>query len=214
MGAVSAAVGTTPERTCVGCGRRRGQAELVRLTSDPAGLRVHLKSGEGRGAYLCPDAGCLEQTVKRKTLQRALGAELGPLCVEGLRELIHQAVLGKAQRLLGLARRAGRVVVGSRVVWQALRAGRVRLLLLSRDILLREEKRFRVAAKEWEVPVVTVFSREELGATLGDRPREVVGLMDDGFANGILQAVRYLVTVDDKARRPEKQRGRGGGKRG
>ena len=128
--------------------------------------------------------------------------------------MIHQAVLGKAQRLLGLARRAGRVVVGSRVVWPVLRAGRVRLLLLSRDILLREEKRFRVAAKEWEVPVVTVFSREELGATLGDRPREVVGLMDDGFANGILQAVRYLVAVDDKARQPEKQRGRGGGKRG
>lgn len=129
--------------------------------------------------------------------------------------MIHQAVFEKIQRLLGLARRARRVVAGSRGVWQVLRAGQVRLLLVSRDILPREEKRFRVEATGWEVPVVTVFSREELGATLGGPPREVVGLMDDGFAHGILQAVRYLVVAHDKERQPEKQeRGRGGGRRG
>ena len=120
----------TIERTCVGCGRRREQEELVRFSGGPAGLRAYLERGEGRGAYLCPDAGCLERTVRRKTLQRALGAELGPLSVQQLRESIQQAVLQKVQRLLGLARRAKRVVAGSRAVSRALQACEGALLVV------------------------------------------------------------------------------------
>lgn len=191
MGALS---GATPERMCVGCGRRRGQLELVRFSGGPLGLRAYLKRGKGRGLYLCPDIGCLEQTVRRKALQRTLGPDFGPLTVQQLRESIHEAVLQKIQRLLGLARRARKVAAGTRGVWQALQAGRVRLLLLSRDILGRSENRFGVEAKRRGVPVVALFSREELGGVLGDRPREVVGVSDDGFANGILQAVRYWVS--------------------
>lgn len=193
MRGISTAARATPQRTCVGCGRRRGQAELVRFSGGPNGLRAFLERGEGRGAYLCPDAGCLERTVKRKAFQKALGAELGPLSVQWLRESIHQAVLQKVQRLLGLARRARRVVAGSRAVWRAVQADRVRLLLLSRDILARGEEQFRVEAKRRGAVVVTLFSREELGAPLGGPPRDVVGLLDGGFAKGILQAVRYWV---------------------
>ena len=190
MGAVS---GATPERMCVGCGRRRGQRELVRFSGGPAGLNAYLKRREGRGAYLCPDIGCLEQTVRRKALQRTLGPEFGPLTVQQLRESIHEAVLQKVQRFLGLARRARRVAAGTKGVWQALQAGRVRLLLLSRDVLARGENRFGVEAKKYGVPVVVLFSREELGGVLGGRPRNVVGVLDDGFANGIVQAVRYWI---------------------
>lgn len=191
MGAVS---GATSVRMCVGCGRRRGQVELVRFSSGPAGLRAYLDRVEGRGAYVCPDAGCLERTVKRKALQRALGTEFGSLTVRQLRESIHEALLQKVQRLLGLALRARRVVAGTRGVWQALQAGRVRLLLFSRDMLPRTEKRFRVEAERWGTPVVALFSREELGGVLGRPPREVVGVLDGGFANGILQVVRYWVS--------------------
>lgn len=193
MAGVSRATRATPERTCLGCGRRREQGELVRFSGSPAGLRTYLEKGEGRGAYLCPDASCLERTVKRKALQRALGAELGPLSVQQLRESIQQAVLQKVERLLGLARKARKVMAGSRAVWQALQAGRVRLLLLSRDISPQGEKQFRVEAKRRGIPVVALFSREELGATLSGPQRKVVGLLDGGFANGILQAVRYWI---------------------
>ena len=186
--------GATSVRMCVGCGRRRGQAELVRFSGGPAGLRAYLDRAEGRGAYVCPGAGCLEQAVKRKALQRALGTECGLLTVRQLRESIHEALLQKIQRLLGLALRARRVVAGTRGVWQALQGGRVRLLLFSRDMLPRTEKQFRVEAERCGTPVVALFSREELGAVLGRPPREVVGVLDGGFANGILQAVRYWVS--------------------
>jgi len=191
MGAVS---GATSIRTCVGCGRKRGQAELVRFSGGPAGLRAYLDRAEGRGAYLCPDAGCLERTVKRNALQRALGTELGPVTVRQLRETIHEALLQKVQRLLGLALRAKRVVAGSRGVWQALQAGRVHLLLFSRDMVSRTEKQFRLEAERRGIPVVALFSREELGVVLGGPPREVVGVLGGGFANGILGAMRYSVS--------------------
>lgn len=191
---MNAVAGATTVRTCVGCGRRRGQAEFVRFSGGPAGLRAYLEGGEGRGAYLCPDVDCLKRTVKRKALQRALGAELEVLTVRQLQESIHQAVFQKVQKVLGLARRARRIVADTRAVWQALQADRVRLLLLSRDCLDRGEERFPVEAKRRGVPVVALFSREEMGQMLDGPAREVVGVLDGGFANSMLQAVRYWVS--------------------
>ncbi|MFQ5881591.1 MAG: DUF448 domain-containing protein [Candidatus Methylomirabilales bacterium] len=184
---------TAPERTCIGCGRKRGQVELIRFSRGPAGLQVHLERGMGRGAYMCPDAGCLELAVKRKALQRTLGAELGPVSVHGLREAIHQAILQKVQRLLGLARRARRVVAGTRAVERALEAGRVRLLLLSQDPLPAGGSHIRGAGERRGVPVATLFSREDMERVVGAPSRKVVGLLEGGFADGILETLRYWI---------------------
>jgi uncharacterized protein len=61
----------TPERTCIGCRRRRDQAELVRLAA-VAGRVVAARPGAtGRSAYLCPEASCLEAAEKRRAFARA-----------------------------------------------------------------------------------------------------------------------------------------------
>ncbi len=200
----------------MGCGRKRGQGELVRFSGGRAGLRVHLERGEGRGAYLCPDLSCLEGAVKRKALQKALGSEIGPLSVQGLREVIHQAVLQKVQRLLGLARRAKRIAAGSRAVAQALKTGRVRLLLLDRDMISRVSKQIEQEAERQEIPVVAVFSREDLEAALCGPLREAIGLLDGGFAEGILRSLRYSIPASNGGGSlPQKEERRtGGGKRG
>ncbi len=61
-----------PQRTCVACGRKRAKHELLRLLPDgEAGVQWdHDQRGEGRGAYLCPDADCLVR-VKQARLQKA-----------------------------------------------------------------------------------------------------------------------------------------------
>jgi len=64
----------TPERTCVGCRRKRGQAELVRLTAE-GGCVVPARPGSpGRSAYVCPDQSCLEAADKRRAFVRAFRA--------------------------------------------------------------------------------------------------------------------------------------------
>ncbi len=62
---------TTPERTCVGCRRRRGQDELVRLSLVNGGIILARPGDSGRSAYVCPEESCLETAEKRRALARA-----------------------------------------------------------------------------------------------------------------------------------------------
>jgi predicted RNA-binding protein YlxR (DUF448 family) len=62
----------SPERTCVGCRRKAPVTELVRIHPGPDGLLSG--PGPGRGAWLCaahPTA-CLDEAVRRRSLERAL----------------------------------------------------------------------------------------------------------------------------------------------
>jgi predicted RNA-binding protein YlxR (DUF448 family) len=61
----------TPERTCLGCRRRRGQDELVRLVQDHGRVVPARPGAPGRGAYLCPEVKCLEAAEKRRAFARA-----------------------------------------------------------------------------------------------------------------------------------------------
>ena len=64
---------TPPTRTCLGCRRARPQAMLVRLVRLPNGTVV-ADSGTraaGRGAYVCPDAACVERALSRGRLGHA-----------------------------------------------------------------------------------------------------------------------------------------------
>src|SRR5207245_11780564 len=65
---------TLPQRTCVACRTTRPKRELVRVVRSPLGeLSVDLRGkAPGRGAYLDPDAGCLERGLAEGALSRAL----------------------------------------------------------------------------------------------------------------------------------------------
>ena len=87
-----------PVRTCVGCRKRAGQSDLVRVvvrtgradgpvtadTSDIAWLDLE-RSGHGRGAYLHPSLSCLDLAERRRGLARALRRP-GSLDTAALRE--------------------------------------------------------------------------------------------------------------------------------
>jgi uncharacterized protein len=66
---------STPVRTCVGCGAKAPQGELVRLKAEGERVVVdHARTG-GRGAWLHAADPCLERAVKRRALPRALRAD-------------------------------------------------------------------------------------------------------------------------------------------
>jgi len=68
-----------PERSCVGCRRKRAQADLVRLHLEAGRVRLARPGAPGRGAYLCPDPACLETAGKRRSFGRAFR---GPATVD------------------------------------------------------------------------------------------------------------------------------------
>ncbi|HSD22592.1 MAG TPA: YlxR family protein [Anaeromyxobacter sp.] len=61
-----------PVRTCVGCGERAAQRQLVRLKTDGERVIFDRQRRGGRGAWLHASAGCLEKALRRRALPRAL----------------------------------------------------------------------------------------------------------------------------------------------
>jgi len=64
---------STPTRTCVGCGRKAAQEELLRFGAR-GGRMVHDADRRvpGRGAYTCRRLSCFERAVSRRAFARTL----------------------------------------------------------------------------------------------------------------------------------------------
>jgi predicted RNA-binding protein YlxR (DUF448 family) len=65
-------VTATPIRTCIGCGERAAQSELVRLRTEGERVIVDRARTGGRGAWLHADGACLDRAVRRRAFGRAL----------------------------------------------------------------------------------------------------------------------------------------------
>jgi uncharacterized protein len=69
-----------PVRTCVACRQEASKRTLVRVVRDAGGRAALDPTGHapGRGAYLHREADCLEIARKKRALDRALKASVGP----------------------------------------------------------------------------------------------------------------------------------------
>ena len=63
-----------PQRQCMGCRERKAKRELIRIVRGPDGIVSLDFTGKrnGRGAYICPSADCLNKVRKAKALDRSL----------------------------------------------------------------------------------------------------------------------------------------------
>lgn len=66
-----------PMRQCVGCHEMKAKKEMIRViktTSEENSTAIVLDATgkkNGRGAYICPDGGCLKEAIKNKGLERS-----------------------------------------------------------------------------------------------------------------------------------------------
>ena len=62
-----------PQRQCLGCREMKDKKALIRVVRSPEGeISLDFKGKKpGRGAYVCPDAGCLAKLKKSRALERA-----------------------------------------------------------------------------------------------------------------------------------------------
>ena len=67
-----------PMRQCLGCREMKPKRELIRVVRSPEGeISLDFRGKKpGRGAYVCPDPGCLKRVRKSKALERAFSAQL------------------------------------------------------------------------------------------------------------------------------------------
>ena len=87
--------------------------------------------------------------------------------------------------MLGLARKAGKVVSGEFSTENAIREGSARLVIVSTDASDNTKKRFTNKCTYYHVPYYEYGTKESLGACIGLQIRTSVAVLDEGLASSI-----------------------------
>ena len=78
-------------RRCVSCRKLLDRQKLLKVTRDYQD-GVVLEGGMGRSAYLCPTEACLEESCRRKRLQKALRCQVPAIVVEILQKRLNHCI--------------------------------------------------------------------------------------------------------------------------
>ena len=81
-----------PMRRCTGCGEMKSKKEMIRVIRTAEGEILLDATGKknGRGAYLCFSAECLEKAVKSRGLERSLKVPVPQEVYENLKKEFEQ----------------------------------------------------------------------------------------------------------------------------
>jgi ribosomal protein L7Ae-like RNA K-turn-binding protein len=93
----------------------------------------------------------------------------------------------KAYRLLGLAKRAGKVVSGTDGVVNSVRYGKAGVVILAKDASENTKKQIRDKCNSFNVPLIDTALRDELSHSIGAENAAAVAVSDTNFAKAILE---------------------------
>ena len=100
--------------------------------------------------------------------------------------------MDKALGMLGLAKRAGRVVTGEFACDKAIKNGQSRLIIIARDISENGRKAVCDACRYYGVEWIEYGTAGELGKITGADQRCVVSINDENFKNAILSKIERI----------------------
>lgn len=91
----------------------------------------------------------------------------------------------KLKSLIGLARRAGKLVIGDESCMKAIRSGKAFLVLLASDASEGTVKRYADKCTFYKTELRIPGNRIELGNAIGRAEQVAIAVIDRGFADGI-----------------------------
>lgn len=146
--------------------RQSGEASaMVRFVVDPSRRLVPDLGGRlpGRGFWVAADVSSVQAALKKRVFDRQAG---GPVTVpDDLPGLLERLLAQRCLDTIGLGRRAGELVSGFDQVAAILATGERGVLIEASDAAVHGKQKLR--AKHGDGPVVTSFTRMELGQALG-----------------------------------------------
>ncbi len=79
-----------PVRTCMGCNEKKAKNELIRIVKNKENeINIDkIAKMQGRGAYICNNAQCLEKLIKSKRLEKVFEMKISDEIYEKLRGVI------------------------------------------------------------------------------------------------------------------------------
>lgn len=95
----------------------------------------------------------------------------------------------KIMNLLGIAQRARQVVSGELAVEKFVQSGKAKLLIVAEDVSEGTRKSYMDMAKFYHVQLISILSKEDLGAAIGKYNRAAVALSDPGFIKALIKLI-------------------------
>ena len=185
--------GRKPERTCIGCRGAFAKDEVVRIVAGPSGPVIDYREKlPGRAAYVCPRPECIEAALAKGQLSRALRSAVPAQSKEQFASTLSAAVRERLSSLLSMAVKAGMLVSGYSAVDDALRKGRVILLIFAEDVSDGTREKLEAHDGVGDVRKVTLYSKAELGALVRRDLAGVAAIAEKGFADAVWKEAERL----------------------
>lgn len=99
----------------------------------------------------------------------------------------------KVLKLLGLAKRAGKLVVGTDAVISKLQANKLDLIFVASDASIATIDKIEKKAFYYNVPIIKSFTSLEINHCIGANNNKVLGIIDKGFAKAIEKELNVKV---------------------
>ncbi len=166
----------------------RDKKELLRFVLAPDRTLVPDPQGKlpGRGAYTCWQQECLRSAAAKKQFARSFRGEVQPVAPDALVVRVVRHLAERIGSYLALANKAGKVVSGSDMVVEAFKRRTPGVLFVAADISADSRERFVSLANRAGVPLIELFTKEQLGALLGKEMRSVAAIEQGGFIASIM----------------------------
>ena len=108
--------------------------------------------------------------------------------MSGFDDRIYRKFLGMS----GLAARAGKVICGAELCGNAVKRGKVFLVVLAEDTAANTAEKIMKVCGNRVVPVITAGNMDSLGRSVGKEGIAVFGVTDNSFAVRIMELYKLL----------------------
>lgn len=89
--------------------------------------------------------------------------------------------------LIGIAKRAGKVVSGEFSTEKAIKEKKAKLVIVAEDASDNTKKLFTNKTKFYDIPLFFYGDKDSLGHGIGCEIRTSIGILDEGLANAIIK---------------------------
>ncbi len=104
------------------------------------------------------------------------------------------SINNKFYSLLGLCKRAGKLVSGGMLCENAVRSGKSRLIFLSCEASQGTLDKFTNLCRHYNAELITVGEKEVLGRSIGKESRTVVAVIDKVFQQMLMDLIEESKT--------------------
>lgn len=94
--------------------------------------------------------------------------------------------------MLGLAKRAGKIVSGEFSTEKAIKENKAKLVIVALDASNNTKKLFTNKCTYYKVPLIMYSDKDSLGHSIGLEMRTSVGVTNEEFANALLEKYERL----------------------